>query len=124
MRRLHKSMACLEGVANKEAEHVVSLIEAGMSDATMTRVGWMPIDGLYFFDVLPGGEVKMAVGERDVMRKALISDRRITAGDTHDMRLQSSAPRGLGWVVIDWGEYVTTAMFPLGESPVHVAVTQ
>lgn len=120
MRRLNKSAPRLEGVEDKHAEQALSMIEAGMSDAMMVRIGSMPIDGVYFFDVLPDG-VKMFIGERDTMRRAFVKDSRITAGDTHDLCLRSEAPRGFGWVVIDWGEYVTTAIFPLGEGVAHVA---
>lgn len=105
-------LVSLVGVAVDDAERVFAQIDAVFSDAATCRIGWMPIDGLYFFDVLPE-EIRVAIGERDKMRLALVTDRRITANDLHELALRVPAPRGFAWFVVDWGDFITTGLHTL-----------
>jgi hypothetical protein len=87
---------------------VLDQVRVALSDELRERIGGLGEDPLLVFEVLDDEQTRICIGERPRMLQALLRDRIID--QTAAFFLEHAAPRGFVWLVIDWGDEVTTLL--------------
>ncbi len=97
-------------IAPELLSRVLDQLSAALSSAVQQRVGGMGADPLVVLEVR-GDETTFYAGDRTKMLATLVKTGVVVPGAMHF--LKRCAPAGFVWVVVDWGDEVSTLLHTL-----------